>query len=454
MSVFMKRLRGDLALTLFRTFIARAIAALGALGLLLVVGRSYGPQGVGVLALAQSFLVGAGLLSKSGMDNALMRYVGQDPESRKVISYFLWAFKRAMLVALCVALVLLLSRSLFEHLFSSPGLAEMLIGISFSVPFYVFGYLLSGFFKGVHKSATACLMENGAIALYAGAIFWGVIYFKPEASESLATVGYSYLVAALLVASQGGIQLWLWCRFQPWWLEAKCKVPDDTVVSVTKEQFFTTSRAFFAATFAVFIQNVLAVMLAGWLLINADLGLFKTSQQIGMLIAFILLVINAIFPPRFARLYHNGNMAGLSRLSRLGALLGLVVATPLVLVCLFFPLWVLSWFGPGFEGSAPLLRIIALAQLVNVSTGSVGFLLNMTGHERLMRNIALTCNALGLFAFFVLISLYGAIGAAIALAFVLVCQNLVALFYVWRRLAIWTLPCPNVFALLGIRPAP
>jgi len=455
LSVSLKqRLRGDLALTLARTFTARAIAALGALGLMVVVGRLHGPAGVGVLALAQSFLLGAGLLSKSGMDNALMRYVGQDPDSHEVMRYFAWAVKRAMLSAFPVAFLLLLLRGYFESLFSSAGLAEMLIGVSLAVPFYVFGYLLSGFFKGVRKSATACLMENGAIALYAGGILWGGMQFAPEISESLLMVGYAYLTAAILVAFQGGLQLWLWCRKQTWYLHNAESDVVSRSQAVEKKQFFLTSRAFFAATFAGFMQNVLAVMLAGWLLISADLGLFKTSQQIGMLIAFILLVINAIFPPRFASLYHNGNMKGLSRLARLGAALGAVVAMPLVLVCLFFPVWVLGWFGSGFEGAAPLLRIIAVAQLVNVSTGSVGFLLNMTGHERLMRNIALTCNALGLGAFFVLISMLGAVGAAMALAFVLVCQNLVALFFVWRRLGIWTLPGPNVFALLGIRPAP
>lgn len=452
MSRLIKRLRGELALTLARTFSARALAAFGALGLMLVVGRNHGPQGVGVLALAQSFLLGAGLLSKSGLDNALMRYVGQDPESHDVIRYLRWAFKRAVLSALCVAGIMLFARAYFETAFKSPGLAEMLLGMSLCIPFYVFAYLLAGFFKGISKSATACLMENGAIAMYAGAILWVMIYFEPDLSKSLATVGYIYLSAAILVAIQGSLQLWLWCREQSWYAATGKLDVAESVARVEKKQFLATSRAFFATNLAGFMQNVLAVMIAGWLLNSADLGLFKTSQQIGMVIAFILLVNNAIFPPRFANLYHNGDMAGLSRLARLGALLGVVVATPLVLVCLFIPDWVLSWFGSGFNRAAILLQIIALAQLVNVSTGSVGFLLNMTGHERLMRNIALICNAVGLLSFFLLISQYGATGAAMALAFVLGLQNLVALFFVWRRLGIWTLPGPNLFKLMRIPP--
>jgi len=444
-------LRSELALPLLRTFIARAIAALGSLGLMLVVGRSHGPQGVGVLALAQSLLLGAGLLSKSGMDNTLMRYVSLRRNYKEAFRYLGWALQRAIPAAILVATFLFMARTYFESIFSSPGLGEILFGISFSVPCYVFGYLLSGFFKGIRKPAAACLMENGAIALYAGGVLWLFLQYRAGLSASYSVIGYSYIAAAALVALQGGTQLWLWCRKQSCFPFNGVEMAAAGSPSIGRVQFAATSRAFFAATFAGFMQNVLAILLAGWLLSSSDLGLFKSAQQIGMVIAFILLVVNAVLPPRFASLYHNGNITALTRLARQGALLCGAVATPLVLICMFVPTWVLSWFGSGFHEAGPLLRIIAIAQLINVTTGSVGFLLNMTGHERLMRNIAITCNALGLLAFFFFISFFGAIGAAIALAFVLVCQNVVAMFFVWRKLGIWTLPCPNVFSLLGIR---
>jgi O-antigen/teichoic acid export membrane protein len=203
---------------------------------------------------------------------------------------------------------------------------------------------------------------------------------------------------------------------------------------------------------AGFMQSVLSIIVAGWLLSESGLGLFKTSQQTATLINFVLIVINAIFPPRFASLHREGNISALGRLARQGALLGVAIAAPLLLVCLLVPGWVLGLFGSEFSQAVPLLRILALAQLVNVATGSVGFLLNMTGHETLMRNLALICNAIGLSMFFLLIPLFGPLGAAMALAFVLVVQNLVALYFVWRKLGIWTLPLPNVLSGLGISP--
>lgn len=439
-----RALNSDLGFALLRTFSARGVAALGALGLLFVVGRLYGPVGVGVLALAQAVMLGASLLARGGMDNALMRYVGQDHDSAHVLLYFRWALIKGLVAGVLVSAAVLLTRNWLENQFDASGLSSMLLGISLAVPGYVVAFLLSGFFKGVRMPATASLMENGSVALFAALILAGWHFLVGV--EGYAAVGFAHLVAAWLVVVQGGMQVWLWYRRgkASGVLSARAQI-------VSYEQFCSTSRAFFAATFATFMQNVLAIMVAGWLLSTVELGLFKSSQQVGMLIAFILLVLNAIFPPRFAALYHQGKLAALSRLARQGALIGIVVAMPLLLMCLFFPVWVLGWFGEGFSEAAPLLRLIALAQLVNVATGSVGFLLNMTGHEKLMRNIALSCNFFGLLGFWLLIPPFGPIGAAVALAFILVTQNLVSLFYVWRVLGIWTLPCPNLLALLGVK---
>lgn len=436
---------------LMRTFAARAIASLGALALALVIGRLYGPSGMGVYALGYGFLLGVGILARQGMDNGLIRYVGQDPSSSWLAVYLRWALRRALLLSVLAAAVLLGCRYWLEGLFQAPGLADVLVGIALAAPAFTCTFLFSGFFKGIRKPATACLLENGSVALVAGTL---ILAFRQWGdSTDLSVIGYAYGLAAWLVAFQGGLQVWLWCCRQPWWkasqVDAEKAICEET--TVLREQFMTTSRTFFVTGLSSFMQSVLGLMIAGALLSTAELGLFKSSQQAAVLIGFVLMVINAIFPPRFAALYHRGDMAALKRLARQGVLLGLVVATPLLLLCLLAPVWVLSWFGDGFSQAANLLRLIAVAQLVNVSTGSVVFLLNMTGREKLMRNIALLCNSLGLAGFFVLPQLFGAFGAAMALALVMVLQNCAALFFVWRRLGIWTLPGPNLLLWLGVR---
>jgi O-antigen/teichoic acid export membrane protein len=77
---------------------------------------------------------------------------------------------------------------------------------------------------------------------------------------------------------------------------------------------------------------------------------------------------------------------------------------------------------------------LALGQFVNVITGSVGYLLTMTGHEKDIRNNMLFCGPFAIMLSLALIPFWGAIGSAIATALALSVQNLIALWLVKKRL--------------------
>ena len=73
----------------------------------------------------------------------------------------------------------------------------------------------------------------------------------------------------------------------------------------------------------------------------------------------------------------------------------------------------------------------------------VGFLLNMTGNEKDMRNISILTGSLSIIMGYLLILHFGVTGAAISVSAALIFQNLLAAFYVRKRLGI------NVFNLVG-----
>jgi len=439
-------LNGETGRALIRTFLAKGVSAFGALGLVVIVGQLYGPKGVGVYALAQSILLGSGILARRGMDNALLRFIGRDFQSPLVRCYLNLAGFRSLWVSIPLSLVVFLSRDDIELFFAMPGLSSMLLGISLAIPFYTWSFLLSGFFKGIRKPATAGFQENGAIALVAGTLLLLLNALSEAGPPDLYQLGWVYLFAAIVIAAQGHVIALSWLGHNAS-VERSSKIGLENLA-----EFRGASLSFFIMGMAGFMQTALSIMIAGKFLGSAELGLFKSSQQIAVSVAFVLLVINAIFPPRFAALYHQGKTAELGATARRAALLGLGLSAPFLVACLLAPEWILRFLGEGFDPAANLLRILALAQLVNVATGSVGFLLNMTGHDRIMRNIALFSNGAGLLGFFVLSSWLGALGAALALAFVLVAQNLGAMVAVWLKLGIWTMPGPNVLSLMGVRP--
>src|SRR5690606_38562703 len=88
----------------------------------------------------------------------------------------------------------------------------------------------------------------------------------------------------------------------------------------------------------------------------------------------------------------------------------------------------LSLFGADFTRGITALLLLSLAQLVNVATGSVGVLLNMTGNQHAMRNSVLIGGAILLVLAVVLSPLYGMNGMAAANAAGMVLQNVLAAF--------------------------
>ncbi len=428
----MARLRGELALALARTLIARFVAALGSLALGLMLARAYGTRGVGVFALAQALLTGAAVIAKYGMDFTLTLYVGRDADAPHAVTYLRWACTKSLTIAGGLALLLMLLRDVLEKWFATPGLAAVLTGAALALPAVTLAFLLSGLMRGLNRPAAASLLENGSISLVGAAVLAVLEWLRPNAG--LENAGWALMAAAWLVLLQGGVQVLAWC----WKRKATSGFAD-------RAAFSSSSKDFFVMSLSGFMQATVGVVVAGYLLSASDLGLLKSAQQLAVLISFILVVINAVFPPRFAALYHQGRLAELDRLARQSAVLGVVLALPLLTLFLLAPTMPLSVFGEQFEAAALPLRIIAFGEMVNVATGSVAWLLTMTGHEALMRNVALVTNALGLLLFFVLIPPLGTVGGALAMTFVLVAQNLVATWYVWRRLGIriWALPLPK-----------
>ncbi len=172
----------------------------------------------------------------------------------------------------------------------------------------------------------------------------------------------------------------------------------------------------------------------------AEVGIFTVAARTAMLTSLVLMAVNSIAAPKFAELYRLGDMEALNSTARRSAALMTLLAAPLLLAFLAAPRLVMGLFGPEFRAGGFLLSILALGQFVNVATGSVGYLLMMSGHERLARNNTAFAAVLYVALSVALIPWAGPVGAAVATAIGVAALNLSAAYLVWRRLGILTIP--------------
>lgn len=194
--------------------------------------------------------------------------------------------------------------------------------------------------------------------------------------------------------------------------------------------------------------TLLGSSLLAVLLTQADvllLGLFVAPQQVGAYsIAFRLAAIcritvalvNIRGAPAYAALHGAGRIA---EMQTLAMKLAHIVFWPALLVCVvvgFFAQDILSVFGKGYEAAATALIVLLIGQMINVSMGSVGYLVDLTGHHRAGLHVRAITLLLMVLLALVLIPRFGLLGAAMSSAVGMVIWNLALYLVVVRRVGV------------------
>jgi O-antigen/teichoic acid export membrane protein len=175
------------------------------------------------------------------------------------------------------------------------------------------------------------------------------------------------------------------------------------------------------------------MMLGAWSTAD-NVAFFAAAQRTAMLTSFVLFAVNSIAAPKFSALYAKGDMAALEKTAIWSVRLMWTIAVPVLLFITLTSEWLMGFFGDEFKEASIALIILAVGQFVNIATGSVGYLLSMTGHERALRNNSIISALLGVALGALLIPDYGLIGASISTAAAIACQNLLGVYQVRKHL--------------------
>lgn len=167
---------------------------------------------------------------------------------------------------------------------------------------------------------------------------------------------------------------------------------------------------------------------------HAPAGIYAAATRIALLVAFLLIAVNTVIGPIVAARHSTGEHAEVQRTLTLAAraIFAFTAVGALALV-LLGPV-ALRLFGPGFEAGYPALVVLLVGQVVNALAGSVGQVLNMTGHERLTATVITAAAIANVALNAALIPPLGTIGAAIATAATTIGWNVALLIAVRRRL--------------------
>jgi len=412
----------------FVAFLLKAIAAGSSFGFSVLLARILGAHGAGIYFQALTLTTIAAVLGRVGLSNTLVRFTAANAavgDWEKIAGLYRKSIGIASLGSSLAALLLAGgSQWLAEAVFADPQLGIITRWMSLAVVPATLSFLYAHLLKGLKRIAAAISIESVTIPLLT---MVGTLVAVPSGGILAAVWVYTIAVLLNLV-----LAMMLWRKAAPDVLSVRGHFD-------TRELLQSSIPLFTMTLLQLVNQSTSTIMLGIWEN-SAEVGIFAAAHRTSSLTSFVLIAVNSIAAPKFAALFRQGDLNALRQTAQHSArLMALAAGVPLLLV-LLFPGGVMSIFGPQCVSGKLALAILSAGQFVNVVTGSVGFVLMMSGHERVMRNIMGFAAVLNVSGNAVLIPAMGVVGAAIAGAITLSLQNLLAAVMVWRRLGIWTLP--------------
>jgi len=96
----------------------------------------------------------------------------------------------------------------------------------------------------------------------------------------------------------------------------------------------------------------------------------------------------------------------------------------------------LGIFGDEFIAGSVVLIILLIGRFINSFSGSTGLILQMTGHQKVYRDIVAVALILNIVLNLILTPLYGYVGTAVATVISIAVWNIWAAVYIKRKLHI------------------
>jgi len=189
---------------------------------------------------------------------------------------------------------------------------------------------------------------------------------------------------------------------------------------------------------AVMVQNRMDTLLVGLIYGERQAGIYSVAFTTATLVSFFLTALNGIAAPLIADLYAREDLDALQSMFRQLFSWMSLVAIGAGGFLILFGRAVLNIFGPAFVEGYPILVILAIGQVVSVIAGPVGYLMNLTGHQRLSARAFAVSALVNMTITAILLPWAGRIGAAIGTTLALIFQNVWLAWLIRRHIGIDT----------------
>lgn len=368
--------------------------------LYILIGQLLGADALGKFSFGLMLLALGSIMAKFGLDNAGLKFVPihlENDDDDRLTGLVIVALTVPLVLGAAISAAIFLARSYIE--------AVTVSAVGSIIPLFVVGIpLLSamlvakGLTRGFKETKYDVYIDNLQSALAVMGVLVATAF-----SSSILPIVVTYILSLAV-----GLLAGVWILYR---LGAFSGLP--TPEFQTRRILEFSGPVLFMAL-ALKLVTVTDVFMLGVFEEASVIGIYQSAFQTALFLTMGLMAMNAIFPSVASELYEGGELA---KLQRLYAVVSKWLFSITILGYVYMVVYgrtILGMFGAEFRAAWYFLVILALGQTIAVVTGPAGLLLIMTENERIEMVNTWAVTLLNLVLNVVLISRFGAIGAAVA----------------------------------------
>jgi O-antigen/teichoic acid export membrane protein len=406
-------------------FAGKLLSALLVLFFNYLVTNYYGAEGMGLMALVNSFLAIALVPALLGFQTSLLRLI---PEytGRYSSSAALRVYRKSFLMMLAGSVVV----ALFAYL-SSDFIAIYV----FKKPEVSFLLCLAALFL-VFNAITS--FNQSAIRAFKNVRYFSLISVLRPVINILLLMTLLYCMSSIYspvyaVLGSSFVLSFLSFLFFRRVMPSKSinATYDDAYVSISKI-FKISIPMLFTSVIMIVIAQTDIIMLGMYSSVSS-VGIYAIVVKLALLTSFIIGSINTVVAPSFSEFYYSKNIEKLKQIVDSSTRL---VFGATMLLCLFLVVFgklILGLFGEEFIIGYWALYLLMFGRFVAASCGSVGYLMNMIGYQKIVSFVLFAGGLINIFLNYIFIPQYGINGAAFASMFAVIFLNITNTLIVLKK---------------------
>lgn len=387
----------------------------------LLMTNAYGSHGWGNFTLTLTVVTFLVLFVKFGFDLTLLKYTSlyiAQKEEKQILPLYLKNIKILVLLGAFITAALFLSSDIIAGMiFTKPELGPFFRWGSLAIIPLAFSIINAEGLRGFGKSNLYIFIQ------FVGLYFFAIVLYYPLRlffnSDQLIVVLYTSSCALLFVLSG-----FYWFKLN--------NFVSDQISKISTKEIFNIALPFFVTNAFIVIIDWTEILVLGLTVDQDLLGKYHLVMKISNLMMLPLMVSSTIIAPKITGLYSTGRILELKNEIKANSKV-LFVLSGITIAGLFCAWPILVYiFSNQITEMFYVFAVLVLGQFLNSLFGPKDIILQLTGHEKIYKNIIIVCAFLNVIANVIFIPLYGIWAACVTNLLTKIFSNILCSFYIDR----------------------